>query len=274
MACRIFAVAAHPDDIEFGMAGTLILLARAGCEIHYLNIANGSCGSAEHDAVTNAGLRLEEAKNAANRIGAVFYPPLAPDIEIFYEKGLLARMGSVMRKVAPEILLVQSPQDYMEDHMISCRLAVTAAFCRGMRNFPVDPPRAPVANEVAIYHAQPHGNRDPLNRLVRPDFFVNIDSAIEEKAGMLAEHKSQKHWLDYSQGFNAYLNTLRDFAREMGALSTRCEFAEGWRRHNPLGLCTVGADPLVNLLPEEVLEFRPVVPCLEQAESRASADGK
>jgi LmbE family N-acetylglucosaminyl deacetylase len=161
--------------------------------------------------------------------------------------------------VAPEILLVQSPQDYMEDHMISCRLAVTAAFCRGMRNFPVDPPKAPVANEVAVYHAQPHGNRDPLNRLVSPDFFVNIGSAIEEKAGMLAEHKSQKQWLDYSQGFNAYLDTMRDFAHEMGALSDRFEFAEGWRRHNPLGLCSVGADPLVNFLSEEVLEYRPVV---------------
>ncbi|MFA6111669.1 MAG: PIG-L family deacetylase, partial [Candidatus Latescibacterota bacterium] len=35
----VFAVAAHPDDIEFGMAGTLLLLARAGCRLHYLNIA-------------------------------------------------------------------------------------------------------------------------------------------------------------------------------------------------------------------------------------------
>ena len=38
-----FAIAAHPDDIEFQMAGTLILLQRAGYEIHYMNIANGSC---------------------------------------------------------------------------------------------------------------------------------------------------------------------------------------------------------------------------------------
>ena len=40
-----FAVAAHPDDIEFVMAGTLILLRRAGYELHYMNIANGCCGS-------------------------------------------------------------------------------------------------------------------------------------------------------------------------------------------------------------------------------------
>ena len=106
MATRVFAIAAHPDDIEFGMAGTLILLAGAGCEIHYMNIANGSCGSTEHDAQATAEIRLIEATNAADRIGAVFHRPLVCDIEIFYEKELLARVASIMRAVVPDILLV------------------------------------------------------------------------------------------------------------------------------------------------------------------------
>ena len=41
------AIAAHPDDIEFYMAGTLLLLKRAGYEIHYMNVANGNCGSVD-----------------------------------------------------------------------------------------------------------------------------------------------------------------------------------------------------------------------------------
>ena len=49
MSPRAFAVAAHPDDIEFMMAGTLILLGRAGYELHYMTIANGSCGSERLD---------------------------------------------------------------------------------------------------------------------------------------------------------------------------------------------------------------------------------
>ena len=253
MTRRVFAVGAHPDDIEFAMSGTLILLAKAGYEIHYMNIANGSCGSTEHDAQTTRDIRFQEAKRAANRMGATFHPPLVPDIEIFYEKGLLARMGSIMRRVAPDILLVHSPQDYMEDHMNACRLAVTAAFCRGMTNYPVDPPIPPVERDVTLYHAQPHGNRDPLNRPVQPDFFIDIDSVIEEKAGTLAEHKSQKEWLDRSQGLNAYLETMKDLSREMGTLSTRCEFAEGWRRHSPLGLCAADADPLAESLGEYIL---------------------
>jgi len=42
------AVGAHPDDVEFMMAGTLSLLAKAGFEPHILTVANGSCGTAEH----------------------------------------------------------------------------------------------------------------------------------------------------------------------------------------------------------------------------------
>ena len=45
------AIAAHPDDIELLMAGSLILLKQAGYEIHYLNLASGCCGSTRHDRV-------------------------------------------------------------------------------------------------------------------------------------------------------------------------------------------------------------------------------
>ena len=47
-----FAIAAHPDDIEFFMSGTLMLLAEAGYEIHYMNVANGCCGTTQYDRQT------------------------------------------------------------------------------------------------------------------------------------------------------------------------------------------------------------------------------
>ncbi len=253
MSCRVFAIASHPDDIEFSMAGTLLLLGRAKCEIHYMNLANGSCGSHEHDAETIARIRLEEAQDAAARMGAVFHPPLTNDIEIYYEKSLLARLGSIIRSVVPDILLVPSPQDYMEDHTNTCRLAVSAAFSRTMVNFPVDPPRAAIFKDIVLYHAQPFGNRDGLNRLIVPDLFVNIEAVMEDKRKVLSAHKSQKQWLDASQGMDSYLDTMIGFAREMGGLSGTYGVAEGWRRHNPLGLCDPLNDPLRNLLSPYVL---------------------
>ena len=248
MPKRAFAIAAHPDDIEFQMAGTLILLQRAGYEIHYMNIANGCCGTAEHSREEIIAIRREEARSAAASIGAVYHESLVDDIAIFYEPRLLVRVAAVIREVAPEILLVQSPQGYMEDHQNAARLAVTGAFTRGMPNFITDPPRAPVSQPVTVYHAQPHGNRDPLRHLVRPDIFVDISSVITLKRAMLAHHQSQKVWLDHTQGMDAYLDAMQDQSREVGAMSGRFTYAEGWRRRLHLGFCDATADPLITAL--------------------------
>jgi LmbE family N-acetylglucosaminyl deacetylase len=193
-------------------------------------------------------MRREEAKNAAEFIGAHFHESLTNDIEIFYEKETLARLASIMREVAPEIVLLHSPQDYMEDHTNACRLGVTAAFCRGMPNFPVDPPRDIVTDDVTLYHAQPHGNRDGIWEPVRPRIFVDITTVIDRKAEMLAFHRSQKDWLDASQGLDSYIHTMKQLCSEIGDLSGQYEFAEGWRRHSHLGFCGPDADPLVDAI--------------------------
>ena len=248
MAKTAFAVAAHPDDIEFVMSGSMMLLKEAGYELHYMNLANGSCGSTRSDAEATVRMRREEAIQAAGYLGATFHESLVNDIEIFYEKKTLAKLGAIMRAVTPEILLVHSPQDYMEDHMIACRLAVTAAFCRGMPNFPVDPHTPHVSQEVTVYHAQPHGNRDGLWNPVRPDIFVDVTAQMEHKVEMLSFHRTQKEWLDKSQGFDSYINAMKDLCREVGQMSGRFEYAEGWRKHSHLGFTSEDANPLCDAL--------------------------
>lgn len=249
---RAFAVVAHPDDIEFVMSGTLMRLGQAGYDLHYMNIANGSCGSMQTDAAETARIRRAESQAAATYLGAVFHDSITNDLEIFYDQPTLVRLASIMRQVAPEILLVHSPQDYMEDHMIACRLAVTAAFSLGMPNFPVDPPRNAVDQSVTIYHAQPHGNCDGLRQPVVPEHFVDVTDLIEAKCEMLACHASQKEWLDSSQGMNSYLEAMKDLLREVGRLSRRYEYAEGWRRHSHMGFCAENADPLRDAIGQDM----------------------
>ena len=258
-----FAVAAHPDDIEFMMAGTLLLLQRAGYDIHYLNIANGSCGTATLAKRTIISIRKQEARASAKLLGAVFHPSLVDDIEVFYEKRLLARVAAVVRKVNPTIMLVPSPEDYMEDHTNAARLAVTAAFCRGMRNFQTIPEVRPVEGDVTIYHAMPAGLRDAMGRRVLPEYFVDIASVIADKRQALAQHRSQKEWLDVSQGMDAYLSTMERLSAEVGAMSGRFPYAEGWRRHSRLGFCEPDADPLAKALDEYVVVSEDYRRCLE-----------
>jgi len=156
----------------------------------------------------------------------------------------VARVAAVIRQVRPRILLVRSPQDYMEDHMNAARIAVTAAFARGMRNFATIPPVDPIPDEVTVYHALPYGLRGPLRERIRPGQYVDITPVLDEKRRMLACHRSQKEWLDESQGLDAYLDTMVGFAREVGRMSGRFEYAEGWRRRSHLGFCSEDTDPL------------------------------
>ena len=256
MTKKAFAIAAHPDDIEFQMAGTLILLQGHGYEIHYMNLANGSCGTNALSKAEIIQLRRQEAKAAARLIGAYYHDSLVDDLSIFYTPELLARLAAILRQVSPEILLLQSPQDYMEDHQNTVRLAATAAFVMGMPNFPTNPSTDPVDQPVAIYHAQPHGNCDILSHPVIPQFYVDIVSVLDLKVRMLACHKSQKKWLDQTQGMNAYLETMKHFAREVGTLSGTFTFAEGWRKRLHFGFADAAFSPLEEALTSYV--YKPV----------------
>jgi len=242
------AIAAHPDDIELMMAGTLALLGRAGYALHLMNVADGSCGSMVEDAAGTARRRLDEAKSAAEILGATLHPPIARDLEIFYEERLLRKVTAVVRQVHPTIVLLQSPVDYMEDHMNAARLGVTATFARGFPNFFTDPAHPPVAAEVAVYHALPWGLRGPLREPITPHFYVDITSTLDVKRRGLACHASQKEWLDRTQGLDSYLQTMEDSARELGRHSRKFTFAEGWRRHSHLGFGAEKFDPLRDAL--------------------------
>jgi len=246
-----FAIAAHPDDIEFMMAGTLLLLREAGWETHYMNIANGSCGTAVDPPEVIIPKRRAEARAACDRLGAVWHESLCNDLEIFYTYELMNRLVSVVREIQPAIVLLQSPQDYMEDHINAVRLGVSAVFCRGMLNCPGAPPVAPCTGETAVYHAMPHGLRGPLRQRIRPGLYVDISGVLQAKREALACHRSQKEWLDQSQGLDAYLDTMTGFAREVGELSGCFEFAEGWRRRSHLGFSDEDRDVLAEILADK-----------------------
>lgn len=247
------AIGAHPDDIEFYMAGTLLLLKQRGFEIHYLNVASGNCGSVEYTSARTKSVRRGESKRAAAILGAQYHPSLTDDLEIVYSVELLRGVAAVVRAVKPTIVLAHSPQDYMEDHMIACRLAVTAAFARGMPNFRTLPPHRAAEYDTTVYHAMPHGLCDQLRRRISPGAFVNIARVHDIKLKALAAHQSQQHWLETSQGMNSYLRAAEDMSRAVGRLSKRFTHAEGWRRHLHLGFCAPGADPLREALGEDFL---------------------
>ena len=247
------AILAHPDDIEFVAAGTLLLLKQRGWEIHYMNLCKGSGGSVQMGPEETARKRLSEAQDAARVLGAKFYPPISDDLELTYDPALLRMVSAVVRESQASIVLTHSPQDYMEDHMFASRLAVSAAFMHCIPNLASDPPRDAYAHDVTVYHAMPHGLCDPLRKRIHAGLYVNTASVHDVKRKALAAHESQKHWLDVSQGMDSYLISMDEASRAVGRLSGRFEFAEGWRRHLHLGFSAKEIDPLKEALGDECL---------------------
>ncbi len=247
------AITAHPDDIEFRAAGTLLLLKEKGWDIHYFNLARGNCGSVQYDNETTARIRLEEAQNAARILGATFYPPIVNDMEVVYSVELMRKVSAVIRQSKANIVLTHAPADYMEDHMNTCRLAVSAAFTHGMPNWQSDPPVPTYDGDVVVYHALPHGLRDGLRQRIHAGSYVNTTRVESIKREALAAHVSQKHWLDVSQGMDSYLISMDEVSANVGIQSGQFKYAEGWRRHLHLGFSATNTDPLKEALGEDCL---------------------
>jgi LmbE family N-acetylglucosaminyl deacetylase len=106
------AVAAHPDDIEFGCGATLAKWAAAGCRIHHLVLTDGSKGTWDEAADTAQliDLRIEEQRHAAKVLGGGDVTFLGiVDGEL--ESGLdtRKRVCEVIRRVRPDVLLGHDP---------------------------------------------------------------------------------------------------------------------------------------------------------------------
>jgi LmbE family N-acetylglucosaminyl deacetylase len=256
-AAAVLAVFAHPDDIEFVAAGTLLLLAESGWQTHCLTLSGGDCGSLTEDRDRTRRIRTAEARAAAAILGASYHDGFADDLLIFYEEPLLRKLAAVIRRVRPRIVLTHAPADYMEDHVNTSRLTITAAFVRAMPNFVTDPPVEPCPGDVTVYHAMPHGLCDGLRRPVEPDLFVDTTAVQATKRRALAAHASQSSWLDATQGMGSYLDSADDMARAVGRMSGRFQFAEGWRRHLHLGLSARDEDPLAEALGDSRIQARP-----------------
>jgi len=242
------AMAAHPDDIEFMMSGTLLLLKKAGAEIHMCNLANGCYGSQVYSKDDAARVRALEARASAQVAGAVWHPSLFDDVGLYYDAPSVAKVTAVVREVQPDIVLTLSRYDYMEDHEYASRLTSSATFNRCLPSYVTDPPVPSINKPVAVYHSLPHALMDMMRNPVVPEFCIDVGSVMDIKREMLAQHKSQREWLDATQGMGSYVESMADAAREVGTRYGGCEYAEGWRRHNHMGYCGPEFSPLQALL--------------------------
>ncbi len=215
---HVLAIHAHPDDIEFQCAGTLLQLKRLGCRISVATMTPGDCGSAEHSAEEIARIRRNEAAAAAAILEADYTCLEFRDLSIVFDNDSRRRMTEFLRRTAPDIILTAPPVDYMHDHEITSALVRDACFNASVPNYRTgqwDP--APTAAKIPwLYYVDPvegtdhFGNRQPV------DFIVNVTEQLETKIAALACHASQREWLRRQHGMDEYTEACRRWGAARG----------------------------------------------------------
>ena len=229
---RILAVHAHPDDIEFQCAGTLALLKQAGCPIAVATMTAGDCGSAELDADEISAVRREEARQAAELLGADYTCLEFKDLSICVDNDSRRRVTELVRKTRPDIVITAPPVDYMSDHEMTSRLVRDATFNASCPNYATqqwDP--APATVKIPhLYYVDPIEGVDWFGQAIAPDFVIDVTATFDLKLKMLACHDSQRAWLRQQHGLDEYLEGCRRWSKQRGS-EIGVEYGEAFRQH-------------------------------------------
>lgn len=215
---RILAIHAHPDDVEFQCGGTLALLRQQGCHVTIATMTPGDCGSAELGPREIAAVRREEARQAAELIGADYLCLEFRDLSIDHTSDSRRRVTEALRRSRAEIVLTAPPVDYMSDHEMTSRLVRDACFNAPIPNYTTLEwdPAAPLARIPHLYFVDPIEGIDWFGRPVEHEFIVDISTTLETKLEMLACHASQREWLRRQHGIDEYLEKSRRWSHTRG----------------------------------------------------------
>ncbi|WP_020475354.1 PIG-L deacetylase family protein [Zavarzinella formosa] len=227
------AILAHPDDVEFLCAGTLIRLIREqGWTVHAATMTPGDCGSAVNPPDEIAAIRRAEAKAGADFIGATYHCVEARDLRVHFTDELIERVVRLMAKTQPSIVLTHSPDDYHMDHEMTSKVVRAASFAAPIPNYLHGRWEGlkPLDHIPHLYYCDPLEGKDLFGRAIRPNFWIDITKQLPDKETMLACHASQRNWLLKHHGVDDYLIAMRSWAAKQGAAAGVAS-AEGFRQH-------------------------------------------
>jgi LmbE family N-acetylglucosaminyl deacetylase len=191
---RVLVVVAHPDDIDFGGAGTVAGWTRAGIQVSYCIITDGQAGGFEpdRDRVEMPAVRRQEQTTAAGHVGVRDLHFLGYDDGALEPTlGLVRDIARVIRTVRPQRLLSQSPERNWSrlptshpDHLAAAEATVRAFFPAAQNPFAF-PELADEGLEA--------WTADELWMMEHPErnHYVDITDTLDAKLAALLSHVSQ-----------------------------------------------------------------------------------
>lgn len=229
---RALAIAAHPDDVEFGAGGTLGRWAAAGCVINHLICTDGSKGTWDpsQDPAGLIATRQAEQRAAAKALGSTGEVVFLgwPDGEL--DSGLRQRwqVAYWIRKLRPIVVLGHDPWRRYRlhpDHRHAGLLAVEGVVAaRDPLFFPEQELEPHRPDSLLLWEAD------------EPDHVENITAHVDTKLAALREHESQFRTTmgvvpgdaDAEARWQDFADRLRARSAEWGRLGGY-DFGEGFK---------------------------------------------
>ena len=184
---RALVITAHPDDVDFGAAGTVALWTDAGIDVTYCVITDGDAGGFDPNVPRDqiGGIRQEEQRAAAKLVGVSDVVFLGyPDGRLEVSLDLRRYLSKVIREARPDRVICQSPQ-------------------RNMVRIPASHPDHLAAGEAALCAVYPDA-RNPF--------------AFVEELGELDAWTVKETWVMAMERSNRYVDITDVFDRKMAAL--------------------------------------------------------
>jgi LmbE family N-acetylglucosaminyl deacetylase len=190
---RVLVVTAHPDDVDFGLAGTVATWTDAGIAVSYCIVTSGDAGGFDPSVPRGeiAGIRQAEQRAAAAQVGVTDVRFLGyPDGRVEVSLDLRRDIARVIREVRPQRLVAQSPVRHMvrmpashPDH-IAVGEATMCALYPDARN--------PFAFTDTLGDLEAWTVPETwVTGMERMNHYVDVTAAFERKKAALLEHKSQ-----------------------------------------------------------------------------------
>jgi LmbE family N-acetylglucosaminyl deacetylase len=192
---RVLVVMAHPDDVDFGFAGSVAVMTDAGIEVVYCLVTDGDAGGSEYGIPRGemAPMRRDEQRAAAAIVGVHDVHFLGyPDGRLEATIELRKDITRVIRKVRPNRVLTQSPDRNWDriyashpDHLAAGEAAVCAVYPDARNRW--------AHAELADEGLEPW-TVDALWLGIGHDgatHYVDITTAVDRKIDALLSHKSQ-----------------------------------------------------------------------------------
>src|SRR6266581_6421791 len=224
---RILCIAAHPDDNEFTIAGSVARWAREGRDVVFCLVTTGGSGTNEHTP-DNTGLipiRERESWDAARILGVKDLVFLGyQDGVLEPTLGLRRDLTRVIRRSRPDVVVCSDPtvryygNEYLNhpDHRAVASAALDAVF-------PSSETRA-IFPELLAEGLEPHKVKEVwISGALPPDSWIDIGDTLATKCASLKAHVSQVgkgEWVD---------GLLRGWAVRDGQ-QAGVEHAEAFRR--------------------------------------------